>query len=121
MSEYESRPPHWSDSTMNARTRRLRPPLPLSEERAAEARDIRKRHPDLHLNDIAMLLGVSPEAVRYALATLRTANPASTRKTLNVTTEAAAFIRRHAHPGEPVWATVDRLFRRLADLPRGGV
>jgi hypothetical protein len=41
------------------------------------------------------------------------------RVTISVTVEAATLIARHAGPQEPRWRTVDRLFGRLADLPRG--
>lgn len=45
--------------------------------------------------------------------------PARKWISLSVTPDARAFVARHAAPGEPVWQTIERLFSRLTDLPRG--
>lgn len=119
MSGYRSEPPGGAILRPNQRTRLLRPALPLAVEKAERVRQIRRDGPNLSLEQIAGMVGEQTEAVRYALATLRTRNPSAPWKLLNVTPEAHAFVRRHAMPGEPAWATINRLFARLATLPKG--
>ncbi|MBW6397489.1 hypothetical protein KPL78_06505 [Roseomonas sp. HJA6] len=94
----------------------MRPGIPFSLKKAERVRQMRRQHPDLALADLAALVGEDPEHVRLALATLRTWNPKAPRRLLNVTDAAREFVRRHALPGEPVWATVDRLFASIASI-----
>ena len=64
----------------------------------------------------ARLGGVPEEAVRQALATMRTRAPRPTRKTLNVGVLEYQFVGAHSLGDEPTWKTVNRLLNELIAL-----
>jgi hypothetical protein len=57
---------------------------------------------------------VPEDAVRQALATLRTPKSSASRRSLNVTLAAHDFVWSEAEPHEACWETVDRLCVELA-------
>jgi hypothetical protein len=65
------------------------------------------------IDAIAQLLVADEDSVRQALEAMRTPTPNPSRKTLNVTVAAQAFVVAEATPDEPYWQTVDRLFEEL--------
>jgi len=105
-------PPGPHSGEMSPLTKSLRPPLGLPPGVADKARQLRRR--GRHVLEIADVLGATEEEVRHALATLRTTNPAPTRKTLNVTVAAHEFALNERERGEACWETVDRLLGELA-------
>lgn len=112
MSFTKGKPPGPYAGDISPRTRELRPPLGLSPEQCHTARQMRRtRH---EIPQIAASLDVPEEAVRLALATLRTPKLAASRRSLNVTLAAHEFVRGEAESHEACWETVDRLFAELA-------
>jgi hypothetical protein len=103
-------------SQANPETIRLRPPVRLSVERAAMARDLRRQNPGMAVAAIAKRIGASDlEAVTRALGTLRTPL-AKPRALLNCSEAAKVFVRTQAQPGESVGGTLDRLLGELVQL-----
>jgi hypothetical protein len=104
----------------SAYTQSLRPVIGLDPLLAAQARRLRRRHPELDAAEIAARLGedVTEGAVLLALATLRTRRPMPRRATLNVPPAVAAFVRTEAREGEVMGRTVDRLLAELRTLRR---
>jgi hypothetical protein len=102
--------PHAGDTSPV--TRELRPAVGLSPAQCHAARRMRrKRH---EISQIAATLESPEEAVRQALATLRTPKPSASRRSLNVTLAAHEFVWGEAEPHEACWETVDRLLVELA-------
>jgi uncharacterized membrane protein len=104
-------PPHPDAGDMAEQTKVLRPQMGLTEFQCAKARRLRRKGYDIAA--IAQLLEADDDSVRQALAAMRTPTPNPSRKTLNVTVAAQAFVVAEALPDEPYWQTVDRLFAEL--------
>ncbi len=102
--------PHAGD--MSPLTAALRPKIRLEPAQRAQARRLRKK--GWEIVRIAARLGAPVEEVELALTTIRTLNPSPTRKSLNGTVEAHAFVLGEAEHGEAIWQTIDRLFAELA-------
>jgi hypothetical protein len=95
-------------------TEALRPAIGLSKEMAERARRLKKRDHALTTAEIAVRLGdVSEEAMRQALATMRTRTRRPSRKTLNIEHQ---FVEAHTRSGEAIWQTVNRLLNELIGL-----
>jgi hypothetical protein len=104
-------PPHPDAGEMAEQTKILRPTIGLDKFQCAKARRLRRKGYDI--TAIAPLLDADEDSVRHALAAMRTPTPNPSRKTLNVTVAAQAFVVAEALPDEPYWRTVDRLFEEL--------
>ncbi|MDO9713757.1 hypothetical protein [Paracraurococcus lichenis] len=116
--EFRGTPPDPDCGAASPHTEWLRPRLGITPEQAEAARKIKKRTPDMTAGEIAALLGdgATEADVKLALATIRTRNPRRSRATLNATLQAGALVEHEARPGEPRWATVDRLLGELMQL-----
>ena len=100
----------------NERSLALRPPVRLTVEQAAKARDLRRQSPGMTITAIARRIGAKdPEAVTRALATLRTPLPRP-RSVVNCSEAAKVFVRTQAQPGESAGACLDRLLAELVQL-----
>lgn len=93
-------------------TEALRPRVGLSEKECSKARRLRRA--GWTVAQITEHLELTQEEVRHALATLRTRNEEATRRSLNVTIEAAEFVAGEADGDEACWEVVDRLLVELA-------
>lgn len=102
--------PHAGD--MSPLTEALRPPIGLTKKECKAARRLRRAGREIP--EIAAKLAAPDGEIRQALATIRTRKRAATRRTLNVTVEAQAFVAAEAADHEPCWETVDRLLVELA-------
>ena len=117
MSFIRSTPPAPNCGVVSPLTEVLRPPIGLSEDMADQARRLKRRHHTLTMAEIAVRLGGVPEeAVRQALATMRTRASRPTRKTLNIGVLEHQFVEAHMLSGEPIWLTVNRLLNELITL-----
>lgn len=117
MSFIRSRPPAPNCGVVSPLTEALRPPIGLSKDMADQARRLKRRDHTLTTAEIATKLGnVSEEAVRQALATMRTRARRPTRRTLNIGVLEHQFVEAHSLSGEPIWRTVNRLLNELIML-----
>jgi hypothetical protein len=113
--DFRGTPPDPACGAPSPHTAWLRPRLNMTAEQAEAARRLKRRNADLSPAQIATQLGdgATEADVRLALATLRMPNPRRTRGTLNATLEAVELIAAESRPGEPRWATLDRLLGEL--------
>lgn len=117
MSFIRSKSPAPNCGVMSPLTEVLRPPVGLSNDMADQARRLKRRGHTLTTVEIAARLGgVSEEAVRQALATMRTRASRPTRRTLNIGVLEHQFVEAHRLHGEPIWRTVNRLLNELITL-----
>jgi hypothetical protein len=117
MSFIRSSPPASNCGLVSPLTEALRPFIGLSKDMADEARRLKRRNHTLTTAEIAVRLGgVSEEAVRQALATMRTRASRPTRKTLNIGVLEHQFVEAHRLGGEPIWRTMNRLLNELITL-----
>jgi len=120
MSFIKSMPPAPNCGAVSPLTEALRPSIGLTKEMADQARRLKRRDHTLTTVQIAAKLGGVPEqAVRQALATMRTKAKRPTRRTLNVGVLEHQFVAAHRLGGEPIWQTVNRLLNELYHLPMG--
>ena len=102
---------------MSPLTEALRPHIGLSKDMANQARRLKRRDHTLTTTEVAARLGgVSEEAVRQALGTMRTRASRPTRRTLNIGVLEYRFVETHRLGGEPTWQTVNRLLNELIVL-----
>ena len=117
MSFIRSMPPAPNCGVVSPITESLRPAIGLSKEMADEARRLKRRDHALTISEIGCRLGgVADEAVRQALATMRTHTNGSTRRTLNIGILEYQFVEAHKLGNEPTWQTVNRLLNELITL-----
>ena len=117
MSFIRSTPPAPNCGVVSPLTEALRPSISLSTEMADEARRLKRRDHARTTAEIADRLGgVLEEAVRQALATMRTQASRPTRRTLNIGVLEHQFVEAHRLGGEPIWQTVNRLLNELITL-----
>lgn len=117
MSLIMPRPPAPNCGEVSPLTEALRPFIGLPKEMADQARRLKRRYHALTTTEIAARLGgVSEQAVRQALATMRTRASGPTRRTLNVGVLEYEFVEAHRLPDEPLWQTVNRLLNELIAL-----
>lgn len=110
-------PPAPNCGDISPLTETLRPPVGLSREMATEARRLKRHDHKLTPTAIAIRLGGAPtEAVRQALATIRTTVKRPTRRTLNIGVLEHEFVMSHRIGEEPLWRTANRLFNELIQL-----
>lgn len=117
MSFIRSKPPAPNCGVVSPLTEVLRPPIGLSKDMADQVRRLKRRDHTLTSAEIAARLGgVLEEAVRQALATMRTKVSRPTRRTLNIGVLEHQFVEAHRLNGEPIWQTVNRLLNELIML-----
>ena len=117
MSFIKSKPPAPNCGMVLPLTEALRPSIGLSKDMADQARRLKRRDHTLTTAEIAARLGgMSEEAVRQALATMRTRASRPTRRTLNIGILEYQFVEAHTLSGEPIWQTINRLLNELITL-----
>lgn len=117
MSFIRSMPPAPNCGVVSPLTEALRPPIDLSIDMATSARRLKRQDHTLTAAEIAVRLGgASEEAVRQALATMRTRVSRPTRRTLNIGVLEHQFVGAHRLNSEPIWRTVNRLLNELITL-----
>lgn len=116
MSFIRIEPPAPNCGMVSPLTEVLRPPIGLSKDMVDQARRLKRHDHTLTTAEIATRLGgVSEEAVRQALATMRTRAKRPTRRTLNIGVLEHQFVEAH-RLSEPIWQTVNRLLNELITL-----
>jgi len=116
MPTFNGTPPAPHAGDINPATKMIRPHHGVTDEQRQIARRMLV-HDRMTFAAIAAVLGLLEWQVREALSTVRLPGKSKSRASLNVSLEAAEFVRRQSLPGEAVWETMNRL---ISSIPTNG-
>jgi len=107
-------PPGPHAGAISPDTVKIRPKTGMTLESEKHVRKLRRT--GITCEDIASKLGFSLRQVEIVCANLRMPNCAPKRVTGNLTLASGQFLKREARPGEPQWATHERIIEELLEL-----